>query len=298
MASNEVAQGEGRRLGRATSRSRRLRYRYEIHLDPTVNAAGVQTTPTAIATASVRGLASTAKATDNILVGIGFDDRRMATIHVPRTRRCGIVHAQADRPGPGVLRLEVRQLGRPDRRQDEAAVLSSPARVSSWTTTSTRKAWRSRSTAACSSAPRYNFWLDEAVRRRDTRTPTPRCVRSQIGVRLPIGIVDAWSLAAALLRSERCAACAASSSRQLDRQHCANGNTTIGPPASACSRTLRGMRDPAEFNGTIGSLPLQRCGGKYAQNQDRRRSQHRLGGRLLLRQGEQLRTWEVGASTR
>ena len=117
-----------------------MRYRYEMISDETLSG-GVQTADRYRDRIRAR-LAATAKATDNITVGIGMtttEGQRSALGQSKPDRR---VLEEAARSRSRVFRLEVRQLGRPDRRQDEAAVREAGPEPVLGQRHHARKAWR------------------------------------------------------------------------------------------------------------------------------------------------------------
>ena len=174
--STDVGKVQGRGLGRRRSRSRATSAiaTKRSATTPPERRAACRRLPIAIAIAFVRAWQrrQPRRPTTSLSASVSTTDRRRRSAFVGNQTLTGVFIAQADRSRPRLLRLEVRQLGQPDRRQDEAAVLQARRRACSGTTTSIRKALRSRSTAASGSAARTTSGSTKSPAPRTRRRPT------------------------------------------------------------------------------------------------------------------------------
>ena len=145
----------------------------------------------------------------------------------------------------------------------------------------------------------YNFWLQEVSGAENTVTSDPMMHGAQIGVRLPIGELDA-DTGRSLLRPERVAGQVAPAAPFFNAN--ANNNTTIGTGATLALLNDYEVFDVlAQFDTTLGSLPFQ-IWVEAAQNQDPERlcerypmPGHRLLGGFMLGRASNAKTWELGA---
>jgi hypothetical protein len=137
----------------------------------------------------------------------------------------------------------------------------------------------------------YNFWLNEVSDREDRLTSDASMAGVQIGARLPIG-------ASTLTLAAHYYDLSAAKGRSPFFNANSNGNTTInvGTPAVAVlANDFEVINLTAEFNTMIGAWPLL-VWADASQNQDPSDLNDAWGAGVLLGKASNSKTWEFGAS--
>lgn len=135
----------------------------------------------------------------------------------------------------------------------------------------------------------YNFWLSEISGAETARTSDPMIHGAQIGARLPIG---GSTLTAALHYYDLSASQGRVPAPIYNNS--ANGNTTIGTaPDLALAFDYEVLDLMVQYDTTIGSLPFQ-VWGEAAQNQDPDDLDTAFSGGVVFGRASNPRTWEAG----
>lgn len=135
----------------------------------------------------------------------------------------------------------------------------------------------------------YNFWLSEISGAETARTSDPMIHGAQIGARLPIG---GSTLTAALHYYDLSAAQGRVPAPIYNNS--ANGNTTIGTaPDLALAFDYEVLDLLVQYDTTIGSLPFQ-VWGEAAQNQDPDDLDTAFSGGVVFGRASNPRSWEAG----
>jgi len=243
-----------------------LRYRYEAIADDTLNAA-----PPAGVTAADRyrdriraRLAVTAKATDNITVGLGLtsaegNDPRsgnQSLTNVFSKKAIELDLAYFDWKFASWGNLIGGKMKTPLVRGAQNLFWDNDITPEGVAFTFTRGIWFGSA---------YNFWLQEVGGNEPTVTSDPMIHGAQIGVRMPVG-------GSTLTLAAHYYDLSASQGRPIPQapffNNASNNNTTIGPAATAALLNDYEVFDVlAQFDTTLGSLPFV-LWVEAAQNQD------------------------------
>ena len=136
----------------------------------------------------------------------------------------------------------------------------------------------------------YNFWLNEVSGAESTLTSDAMMHGAQIGVKLPMG---GSTLTLAGHYYDLSAAQGRVPAPIFNGS--ANGNTTVGAaPNIALAFDYEVIDVMAQFDTTLGSLPFQ-VWAEAAQNQDPDDNDTAVSGGFLFGRASNAKTWEVGA---
>lgn len=136
----------------------------------------------------------------------------------------------------------------------------------------------------------YNFWLNEVSGAQNTVTSDAMMHGAQIGVKLPVG---GSTLTFAGHYYELSAAQGRVPAPIFNGS--ANGNTTVGvAPNIALAFNYEVIDVMAQFDTTLGSLPFQ-VWAEAAQNQDPDDNDTAISGGFLFGRASNAKTWELGA---
>jgi cell division protein FtsB len=271
-----------------------VRYRYEYISDATVNGSGVQSTADRYRDRIRARLAVEAKATDNMMVGIGLTTDEGGDPRSPNQSLDGMFSrkpldldlAYFDWTFASWGHLIGGKMKQPFFKPGQSFMWDNDVNPEGLALTYNRGMFFGTA---------YNFWIDEVSGAANTVTADASIAGAQIGLRLPIGSSNLvlaghyYDLSAAQGRRGIFFNCSATSNA------CANGNTTIGPPgAGVLANDFEVAEIAAEFNGTIGSLPFM-LWGQVAENQavDDLNTAWAAGFRFGT--ASNYRTWELGA---
>ncbi len=289
-----------------------LRYRYEMISDETVNAAGVQTTADRYRDRVRARLNVEAKATDNILVGIGMatteggDPRssNQSLDNVFSRKALDLDLAYFDWTFASWGHLIGGRMKQPFVKPGQSLFWDNDVNPEGLAFTYNRGMWF---------ASAYNYWVDEVSGAQSARTADAMLHGLQIGARLPIGastlvlgahyydlsagqgrrgVLFNCSNPAPALNSATPPAVVVSSGNN----NCANGNSvTGGNGVGVLTYDYEVAEVFAEFNTLLGALPLQ-FWADVAQNQDPDDLNRAWGAGFRLGAAGNYRTWEVGAA--
>lgn len=243
-----------------------LRYRYEMISDETATSAGVQ--PADRYRDRIRARINVeAKATDDILVGIGAattegGDPRSSNQSLDGTfsrKSLDLDLAYFDWTFADGWRLISGKMKQPFIKPGQSLFWDNDVNPEGLAVAFERGAWF---------ASGYNYWIDEVSGASSALTADAQLAGFQIGVRAPLGsatlVLGAhyYDLSAGQGRRGIFFNCNTTSDA------CANGNTTIGPAgAGVLAYDFQVAELFAELNTSLGSLPLQ-AWADAAENQD------------------------------
>lgn len=267
-----------------------VRYRYEaISDDSATNAAGVPNADRYRDRIRAR-IAATAKATDNITVGIGLTS---AEGQDPRSGNQSLSGVFSKKP----IELDLAYFdwkfaswgNLVGGKMKQPFVKGGPQGLF-WDNDITPEGLAFVFNSGIWFGSAYNFWLNEVSGAETSLTSDAMMHGAQIGVKLPIGgstltlAGHYYDLSAAQGRVP--APIFAGN---------ANGNTTIGvAPNIALAFDYEVAQVLVQLDTTLGSLPLQ-LWGEVAQNQDPDDLENAWSAGLMLGRASNPRTWEVGA---
>lgn len=268
-----------------------VRYRYEAIADDTAtNAAGVTAADRYRDRIRAR-LAATAKATDNLTVGIGLtttegNDPRsgnQSLTNVFSKKAIEIDLAYFDWKLASWGNLIGGKMRQPFVKGGQSLFWDNDITPEGVAFTFNRGIWFGSA---------YNFWLNEVSGAETAQTSDPMMHGAQIGARVPIGgstltlAAHYYDLSASVGRVVPAAPLFAGS---------ANGNTTIGTaPAIGLAFDYEVIDALLQFDTTLGGRPLQ-LWAEAAQNQDPDELETAWSAGVLYGRASNARTWELGA---
>jgi hypothetical protein len=265
-----------------------MRYRYEaIADDSATNAAGVTNADRYRDRIRAR-LAVTAKATDNMTVGIGFTTTEAQD---PRSGNQSLSGVFSKKP----IELDLAyfdwklaswgdliggKMKQPFVKGAQNLFWDNDITPEGVAFTFSRGIWFGSA---------YNFWLNEVSGAEDTLTSDPMMHGAQIGVRVPVG---GSQLTAALHYYDLSASQGRIPGPFFNNN--ANGNTTIGTaPNIGLAFDYEVFDVLVQYDGTLGTLPFQ-VWGEAAQNQDPDDLDTAWSAGALFGRASNPRSWEAG----
>jgi hypothetical protein len=273
-----------------------LRYRYEDVDDQTLNAAGVQNAAERHRDRIRARLAVEAKATDNILLGLGLTTAENAD---PRSGNQTLTGTFSKKP----IELDLAyfdwkfaswgdliggKMKQPFYKANNSTHL--------WDNDITPEGLAFSVSRGIWFASAYNYWVTEVSGAENTVTSDTSLAGGQIGAKLPLGSSTLtlaghyYDLNAGQGRRNIFYNCSATSNG------CANGNTVIGAAgAGVLAFDYEVAEVDLEFAGNLGSLPFS-LWAQYAENQavDDLNTAYFAGFRFGT--ASNYRTWELGAA--
>jgi cell division protein FtsB len=266
-----------------------VRYRYEAIADDTAtNAAGVTNADRYRDRIRAR-LAVTAKATDNLTVGIGLTT---AEGQDPRSGNQSLTGTFSKKP----IELDLAYFDWKFASWGDliGGKMKQPivkgAQSLFWDNDITPEGLAFTFSSGIFFGSAYNFWLNEVSGAENTLTSDAMMHGAQIGVKLPIG-GSALTLAAHYY--DLSAAQGRVPAPIFNGN--ANNNTTIGTaPNIALAFDYEVIDALVQFDTTLGSLPLQ-LWAEAAQNQDPDDNETAYSGGLVIGRASNAKTWELGA---
>jgi len=293
----EVAKNKGADWASRVAVKGDMRYRYEYVSDETLNASGVQNTADRYRDRIRARLSVEAKATDNILVGIGMTT---AENQDPRSGNQSETGTFSKKP----LDLDLAYFdwkfaswGDLIGGKMKQPFFKPMQSTYFWDNDITPEGLAFSFSSGIWFGSAYNYWITEVSGAQSTVTSDTSLAGAQIGVKLPIGAASNLTLAAHYYdlsagegRRNIFYNCSATSNG------CANGNTVIGPGGSGVLAHDFNVGELAfEFNTNFGSLPFT-LWGQYAQNQDPDDLNTAWFAGVRLGTAANYRTWELQAA--
>lgn len=271
-----------------------LRYRHEQIDDAALNSSGVQAAAHRYRDRVRARVNVEAKATDNMLVGIGVATTENGDARSSNQTLTGSFSRKAIDLDLAYFDWKFASWGdliggkmkQPFFKTTQSAFWDNDVNPEGLALTFNRGMWFGSA---------YNYWVTEISGAENTRTSDVSLAGAQIGARLPIGSATLtlaahyYDLSAGQGRSPFYIPNGGTLSSSL-----ANGNTTTGTtPVLVYDYEVANVT--AEFNGTIGTLPLM-IWADAAQNQDPSDLDTAWGTGVLLGKASNPRTWEFGAT--
>jgi hypothetical protein len=267
-----------------------MRYRYEYISDKAENLAGVQTTADRYRDRIRARVNLEAKATDNLLVGVGFatteggDPRssNQTLTNVFSRKSLDLDLAYFDWKFAGWGDLIGGKMKQPFFKTTQSPFWDNDINPEGLAVNFNRGIWFGSI---------YNFWLNEVSGAENTVTADASMAGLQIGARLPIG-------GSTLTLAAHYYDLSAAQGRSPFFNANANGNTTrnVGTPAVAVlANDFEVINLTVEFNTLLGSWPLL-VWADAAQNQDPDDLDTAWGAGVLFGKASNSKTWEFGAS--
>jgi hypothetical protein len=273
-----------------------MRYRYEGISDESLNTSGVQNTADRYRDRIRARLSVEAKATDNILVGIGLttaenNDPRSGNQTLSGTftkKAIELDLAYFDWKFAGWGDLIGGKMKQP---------FFKPAQSTHfWDNDITPEGLAISFNSGIWFGTAYNYWISEVSGPENTVTADSSVAGAQVGVKLPIGAstltlaAHYYDLSAGQGRRNVLFNCSATSNG------CANGNTTIGAAGAGVLAFDYEIGElAAELTTNLGTLPLT-LWGQYAENQDPDDLNTAWFAGFRFGTASNARTWELGAA--
>ncbi|HJY36666.1 MAG TPA: putative porin [Steroidobacteraceae bacterium] len=266
-----------------------MRYRYEAIADDTAtNAAGVTTADRYRDRIRAR-LAVTAKATDNITVGIGMTTTEGGDPRSGNQSLTGVFNRKSLDLDLAYFDWKFASWGNLVGGKMKQPFVKGAQNLF-WDNDVNPEGVAFTFSNGILFGSAYNFWLNEVSGAENTVTSDAMMHGAQIGVKLPIGgstltfAGHYYDLSAA---QGRVPAPIFNGS--------ANGNTTVGvAPNLALAFNYEVIDVMAQLDTTLGSLPFQ-VWAEAAQNQDPDDNDTAVSGGFLFGRASNAKTWEVGA---
>ena len=291
---NEVGKVKGADWAGKVAVKGDLRYRHEQISDETLNSSGVQGVADRYRDRVRARVNIEAKATDNILVGIGLataegGDPRSSNQSLDGTfsrKSVDLDLAYFDWKFASWGNLVGGKMKQTFVKPGQSLFWDNDVNPEGLAVNYNRGIWF---------ATGYNYWVDEVSGPETALTADAHIAGAQIGARLPIGastlVLGAhyYDLGAGQGRRGIFFNCSTTS------DGCANGNTTIGAPGSGVlAHDFEVAELFAEFNTTFGALPFQ-VWADVAENQDPADLNTAWAAGFRLGAASNYRTWEVAA---
>lgn len=272
-----------------------FRYRHEQIRDDTTNASGIVTTDDRYRDRIRARVNLEAKATDNILVGVGFattegGDPRSSNQTLDGTfsrKSLDLDLAYFDWTFASWGHLIGGKMKQPFVKPGQSLFWDGDLNPEGLAVTFNRGIWFGSA---------YNFWIDEVSGAENTLTSDASVAGAQLGAKIPFGAssltlgASYYDLSASKGRRGIFFNCSTTSNG------CANGNTTIGAAgAGVLANDFQVAEIFAELNTTFGSLPFQ-VWADAAQNRDADDNDKAWAAGVKLGTASAYRSWEVGAA--
>lgn len=268
-----------------------LRYRYEYIHDQAVNGAGAQSTADRHRDRIRARLNIEAKATDDLLVGVGFATAENGDPRSSNQSLDGVFTRKAfdldvayfDWKFSSWGNLIGGKMKQPFLRPGQSGFWDADVNPEGLAVTFNRGMWFGSA---------YSYWVDEISGAEDTRTSDVKLYGGQVGLRLPIGSVSSLMLAAHYYDLS------GGVGRAPFFANSSNGNTTIGagtPPVQVLLYDYEVVNLSAELSTTLGALPLL-LWADAAQNQDPSDLNTAWGIGAVFGKASNPKTWEAAVS--
>lgn len=271
-----------------------LRYRHEQISDDTVNAAGVQTTADRYRDRVRARINLEARATDNILVGIGAATTEGGDPRGSNQTLDGVFSRKALDLDLAYFDWRFATWGNLVGGKMKQTFVK-PGQSMFWDNDVNPEGLAFNFNRGMWFGSAYNFWVDEVSGAENTQTADAHLSGLQFGARLPVGAASLvlgahyYDLSAGQGRRGIFFNCPATSNG------CANGNTTIGAAGSGVlAYDFEVAEVFAEFNTAFGTLPVQ-LWADIAENQDPDDLNMAWAAGFRVGQASNYRTWEFGA---
>jgi len=291
----EVAKTKGAEWASKVAITGDVRYRYEFVSDDTLS--GGQRTADRYRDRIRARLAATAKATDNIVVGIGMtttengdprsSNQSLSNVFSKKTLDLDLAYFDWSFASWG--KLIGGKMKQP---------FVKPGQSLFWDNDITPEGLAIGFQQGMFFGTAYNYWLTEQSGPENTRTADTMLHGLQVGMRMPVGSSSSlmlaahyYDLSAAVGRSPFYGG-----SGNIDN---ANGNTVVDLDPSAATNVVlvydyEVINLSAEFNTLLGDLPFQ-VWADAAQNQDAPANDTAWSAGVLFGKASNYRTWELGA---
>lgn len=265
-----------------------LRYRHEEIMDDTANTAGIVSTDDRYRDRIRARVALEAKATDTMLVGLGFTtteggDPRSGNQSLTgqfSKKSLDLDLAYFDWKFADWGNLIGGKMKQPFYKPGQSAFWDNDITPEGLAVNFNRGLWFGTG---------YGFWVNEVSGAANTLTADAQVFGAQVGARLPIG-------ASTLVLAANYYDLAAAQGRAPFFGGNSNGNTTVTVGGAAVLRDdYRVAGLTAEFNTLVGALPLQ-LWADFEQNQAVDDLDTAWAAGVLLGKAGNYKTWEVGAT--
>ena len=294
--SAEVAKNKGADWASRVSVKGDMRYRYELVDDKTLNAAGVQNTAERYRDRIRARLSVEAKATDNILVGIGLTTAENGDPRSGNQTLSGTFTKKPVELDLAYFDWKFASWGDLIGGKMKQPFFKPAQSTYFWDNDITPEGLAFSFNSGIWFGTAYNYWVSEVSGAENTVTADSSIAGAQLGVKLPIGestltlAAHYYDLMAGQGRRNVLYNCSATSNG------CANGNTTIGPPGAGVLAFDYNVGEVAfDFTTNFGSLPFT-LWGQYAENQDPDDLNTAWFAGVRLGNASNYRTWELGAA--
>ena len=273
-----------------------VRYRYEGISDETLNTSGVQNTADRYRDRIRARLSVEAKATDNILVGIGLTTTENNDPRSGNQTLSGTFTKKAVELDLAYFDWKFASWGDLIGGKMKQPFYKPAQSTHLWDNDITPEGLAITFNRGIWFGTAYNYWISEVSGAENTVTADSSVAGAQVGVKLPIGAstltlaAHYYDLSAGQGRRNIFYNCSATSNG------CANGNTTIGAAgAGVLAFDYEVGELAAEFNTNLGTLPLT-LWGQYAENQDPDDLNTAWFAGFRFGTASNARTWELGAT--
>ena len=268
-----------------------MRYRYEMISDETLSApvGGVQAADRYRDRIRAR-LAVTAKATDNITVGIGMTTTEASDPRSGNQSLTGVFSKKAFDLDLAYFDWKFASWGDLIGGKMKQPFVK-PGQSLFWDNDITPEGLAVNYSSGMFFGTAYNFWINEVSGPENTRTADTMLHGLQLGVRLPIGSNN-------LMFAGHYYDLSAGKGRSPFYNNSSNGNSTtnIGTaaaPVLVLTNDYEVINVSAEFNAMLGQLPLT-FWADAAQNRDAKDLDTAWSTGVMLGKAGNYRTWEVG----
>jgi regulator of replication initiation timing len=273
-----------------------MRYRYEGISDEGLNASGVQNTADRYRDRIRARLSVEAKATDNILVGIGLTTTENNDPRSGNQTLSGTFTKKAVELDLAYFDWKFANWGDLIGGKMKQPFFKPAQSTYFWDNDITPEGLAISFSSGIWFGTAYNYWISEVSGPENTVTADSSVAGAQVGVKLPIGAstltlaAHYYDLSAGQGRRNIFFNCSATSNG------CANGNTTIGAAgAGVLAFDYEVGELAAEFTTNLGTLPLT-LWGQYAENQDPDDLNTAWFAGFRFGTAANARTWELGAA--
>jgi len=266
-----------------------IRYRYEYISDEALNASGVQNTADRHRDRVRARVSLEAKATEDILVGIGFSTAEAGDPRSPNQTLDGVFSRKAIDLDLAYVNWKFASWGsviggkmkQPFVRPGQALFWDGDINPEGIALTFNRGIWFGST---------YGYWVDEISGAESGRTSDVMLYGGQIGAKLPIG-------GSSLMLAAHYYDLGAGVGRAPFYNGTSNGNTTVGagtPVMQVLVYDYEVINVMAEFNTMVGTTPLQ-FWLDAAQNQDPDDYNDAWALGFVVGKASDPKTWEFGA---
>jgi hypothetical protein len=267
-----------------------LRYRYEYIGDEALNSSGVQSTADRYRDRIRARVSVEAKATDNLLVGIGFATTEGGDPRSSNQSLDGVFSRKAIDLDLAYFDWKFASWGDLIGGKMKQPFVK-PGQSVFWDGDINPEGLAVTFNRGLLFGSAYNYWIDEISGAESTRTSDVMLYGGQVGLKLPIG-------ASSLTLAAHYYDLSAGVGRAPFYNSSSNGNTTIGvgtPATQVLVYDYEVINLMAELNLLLGATPLQ-FWADAAQNQDPDDHEMAWAAGVLFGKARNPKTWEVGTS--